>query len=51
MLPLLASRSVYRHCLAAQHALYRLASVDERGEESEKGGESALGPSLPNGDC
>lgn len=49
MLPLLASHSVYRHCLAAQHALYRLASVDEG--EREKGGESALGPLLPNGDC
>lgn len=48
MLPLLAPRSVYRHCLAAQHSLYRLASVS-RGER-EKGGESALGPLLLNSD-
>lgn len=49
MLPWLAPRSVYRHCLAAQHALYRLASVGMG--EREQGGESALGPLLPNNDC
>lgn len=48
MLPRLAPRCVYRHCLAAQHALYRLASVGVG--EREKGGESALGPLLPNSD-